>query len=88
MTEREIKLTTKRQATFPVALCRELGVRAGDRLVLERREIDGETVWLVRKPHPDWSWAGSLREYGSDRSHDWEAIERSIERGRSGESGA
>ncbi|MFO7892435.1 MAG: AbrB/MazE/SpoVT family DNA-binding domain-containing protein [Longimicrobiales bacterium] len=84
MTQREIKLTTKRQATFPAALCRELGVRAGDRLVLERRDIDGEPAWLLRKPRPDWSWAGSLRGYASDRSHDWEAIERSIERGRSG----
>lgn len=88
MSHREIKLTTKRQATFPAALCRELGVRAGDRLVLERREIDGEPAWLLRKPRPDWSWAGSLRRYASGRSHDWEEVEQSIERGRSGEPGA
>lgn len=88
MIAREIKLTSKRQATFPAALCRELGVRPGDKLVLERREVDGEPAWLLRKPHPDWSWAGSLREYGRGRSHDLEAIERSIERGRSGGTGA
>ena len=88
MSEREIKLTSKRQATFPAALCRELGVRPGDRLVLERRDVDGEATWLLRKPRPDWSWAGSLGSYAAGRSHDWDEIERSIERGRSDEPGA
>lgn len=88
MSHREIKLTAKRQATFPAALCRELGVRPGDRLVLERREIDGEAAWVLRKPEPDWAWAGSLKGYAGGRSHDWEAIEASIERGRGRESGA
>lgn len=88
MDTREIKLTAKRQATFPAAVCRELGVRAGDTLVLERREVDGEPAWVLRKPIPDWSWAGSLREYAAGRSHDWESVERSIERGRSDASGS
>jgi bifunctional DNA-binding transcriptional regulator/antitoxin component of YhaV-PrlF toxin-antitoxin module len=88
MEQREIKLTAKRQATFPAALCREMGVQPGDRLVLERREIDGEASWVLRRPAPDWEWAGSLKEYGSGRSHEWEAIEASIERGRGRESDA
>lgn len=88
MNSREIKLTTKRQATFPAALCRELGVRPGDTLVLERRDVDGEPAWLLRKPRPAWNWAGSLRNYAAGRSHHWEDVEKSIERGRSGESGS
>lgn len=85
---KSVKLTTKRQATLPVQLCEELGVGPGDRLLLERRVLDGEAVWLLRRPEPDWSWAGSLKRYGRGRSHDWAAIERSIERGRADEPGA
>ncbi|MFP4257559.1 MAG: AbrB/MazE/SpoVT family DNA-binding domain-containing protein [Desulfovermiculus sp.] len=35
-----IKLTSKRQATFPVQLCREIGIQPGDELVLERKELE------------------------------------------------
>jgi bifunctional DNA-binding transcriptional regulator/antitoxin component of YhaV-PrlF toxin-antitoxin module len=83
--QRTLRLTAKRQATLPAALCEELGVGPGDTLMLERREIDGEAVWVLRAPKPDWSWAGSLREYVVGKSHDWAEIERSIERGWAGD---
>ena len=51
----KIKLTAKRQATLPAAVCDELGVTAGDTLTLERRLMDGEAVWILRSPRPDWS---------------------------------
>ncbi|CAN5389343.1 hypothetical protein BH24GEM3_BH24GEM3_02340 [soil metagenome] len=84
-TSRKLTITAKRQATLPAALCEELGVGPGDTLTLERREIDGEPVWVLRAPKPDWSWAGSLRAYAEGKSHDWDDIERSIEKGWAGE---
>lgn len=76
-----IRITSKRQATLPKELCDELGVGPGDRLLLERRTIEGETVWVVLAPRPDWSWFGSLRRYAEGKSHDWDDIEESIGRG-------
>ena len=81
-----VKLTSKRQATFPVALCKELGLEPGDTLVLERRTIEGEPAWLLRAPRPDWSWAASLREYSEGKTHGWKEIEASIARGMADDS--
>jgi len=80
-----IKLTAKRQATLPVALCEEMGLAPGDSLRLERRTIDGEPVWLLRSPRPDWSWAGSLKSFAKGKDHRWDRIEESIGRGMAGE---
>lgn len=77
-----ITLTTKRQATFPRALCEELQVGPGDRLTLERRVIDGEILWVVRAHRPDWSWIGSAREEAAEVSHDVDAIRASVARAR------
>ncbi len=81
-----ITLTTKRQATFPRSLCDDLQVGPGDKLTLERRVIDGEVVWVVRRSHgPDWSWIGSAREQVVETSHDPKAIRASVARGRASE---
>jgi bifunctional DNA-binding transcriptional regulator/antitoxin component of YhaV-PrlF toxin-antitoxin module len=82
---RKLMLTSKRQATLPAALCEELGVGPGDSLTLERREIDGEPVWVLRASKPDWSWLGAARAYARGRSNDWSDVERSIARGWAGE---
>jgi bifunctional DNA-binding transcriptional regulator/antitoxin component of YhaV-PrlF toxin-antitoxin module len=84
-TSRKLTLTAKRQATLPAALCEELGVGPGDTLALERREIDGETVWVLRAPKPDWSWLGAARQYAQGKSDDWHEIEQSIARGWAGD---
>ena len=76
-----LKVTTKRQATLPRALCDELGVRPGDRIEAERRVVNGETVWVLRGARPDWSWFGAASKYGRRKSHRWEDIRRSINRG-------
>jgi len=39
-----IKLTSKRQATFPVEVCRQLDLRAGDEIELIPRVQDGDQV--------------------------------------------
>lgn len=78
-----IKLTSKRQATFPAAVCESLGVGAGDRLVLTSMLVNGRTVWVIEPPQPDDSaWYGALRKYVRGRSHDMAAIRASIAAGR------
>ena len=75
-----IKVTAKRQATLPVEVCEELGIRPGDKVALERRTIDGEPVWILRARGRDWSWFGAARHHAEGKSHRWEDIERSIGR--------
>ena len=77
----DLTITSKRQATLPVDLCDELGVRPGDRLRVERRRVGGEHVWVIRGKKPDWSWFGAARRYAKKKSHRSSEIERSIERG-------
>ena len=76
-----IRLTSKRQATLPVALCDELRVGPGDELLLERRALDGETLWVLRPARADLAWFGSLRRWAKGKSHDPRRIRKSIERG-------
>lgn len=77
----KVAITAKRQATLPAALCDDLGVGPGDALDVERRVIDGETVWVLRGKNLDWSWVGAARPYAKGRSHALGAVKRSIEGG-------
>jgi bifunctional DNA-binding transcriptional regulator/antitoxin component of YhaV-PrlF toxin-antitoxin module len=78
-----IKLTSKRQVTFPAEVCESLGVGAGDRLVLTSMMVKGRTVWMIEPPQPDDSaWFGALHKYARGRSHDMAAIRASIAAGR------
>ena len=80
-----IRITSKRQATLPKALCDEMGVQPGDSLSAERLSTEEGDTWVLRpvdsarKP----GWVGSLRRYAAGKSHDMESIRRSIEEGRS-----
>jgi len=78
----KVAITAKRQATLPAALCEELGVGPGDVLDVQRRVVDGETVWVLRGRNLDWSWVGIAAKYAKGRSHSLSAIKRSVERGR------
>lgn len=78
-----IRITTKRQATLPKALCLEMRIRPGDRIEVQGRSLDGERVWVLMplpKHRPDWF--GKLRKYAKGKSHSLSAIRRSIEQGR------
>ena len=77
-------LSTRRQATFPVATCAAMNLKPGDTVVFERRVIDGDPVWVVRTPEPDWSWFGAAHAYAQGKSHDMVAVRRSIAEGRRG----
>lgn len=76
-----ITLTSKRQATFPKAVCEELHLAPGDEIQLERRLLSGETVWVLRPNSVDWSWIGSVKTPPAV-SHDIADIRASIARGR------
>jgi len=76
-----MKLTSKRQATLPVELCRALGVRAGDTVRLERRVVDGESVWVLRGADVDWSWFGAAGRWARGKDHRWARVAQSIARG-------
>lgn len=82
----KIKLTSKRQATFPSKVCRELGVVPGDVLELRAAEVDGENVWLLKPAaKPRYKWIGSLQRYAGNAGgdHSMEAIRKSVAKGRS-----
>ena len=74
-----LKLTSKRQATFPAALCEELGVSPGDELKLERHILNGEASWVIQaKEKPGTPWFGALRDYATDKPHDMKSIRTTI----------
>ena len=76
-----IKVTAKRQATLSVELCRELGIKPGDKIDIERTVVGNERVWVLRPSSPSLSWFGSLKKYTRNKSHDMEDIRKSIGRG-------
>ncbi|MEM1157183.1 MAG: AbrB/MazE/SpoVT family DNA-binding domain-containing protein [Verrucomicrobiota bacterium] len=80
-----IKLTSKRQATFPAQVCKDLGVQAGDELALIPQIRKGKTVWaLAPKETANRPWAGQLKDYAkhAQGDHSMEAIRKSIAAGR------
>ena len=72
-----ITLTAKRQATLPREVCDEMHLEPGDRLVIEPRVIDGQSVWILRPGKVDWSWMGSV-PVSAATSHDMDNIRESI----------
>ena len=82
--KRTIKLSSKRQATFPAEVCEALNVRPGDAIELIPKVEGGEKIWILRKRGaPRRPWFGVLRAYGKNaESHDMEAVRRSIAVGR------
>ena len=80
-----IKLTSKRQATLPPDLCREMNLEPGDAIEVQKRIVDGKAVWcLVPIAQPDLSWMGRFKEKARGKRHGMVPIRRSIRRGRKG----
>jgi len=73
-----IKITSKRQATLPAELCRDIGIGPGDELVVEQKIVKGELVWILRPRESKLEWIGALRKYAQNKSHETEDIRRSI----------
>ena len=79
-----IKITSKRQATFPAELCGDLGIEPGDQVMLEALLIDGKKVWTIQPVKHEIvdEWFGSLSKYAKGKSHDMDDIKDSIIKGR------
>ena len=79
-----IKLTSKRQATFPAEVCERLGIGPGDVLELIPRVEGGERFWILQKREPKKRpWSGCLRRYAANvEDHSMEAVRESIREGR------
>jgi len=76
---KKLKMTTKRQVTFPVEVCEALNLAPGDEVILVSQECQGEPVWILRSSkRPDRSWMYGLRKYARGREHSLAAIRESI----------
>ena len=74
-----LKMTSKRQATFPARVCEDLGIGPGQEIFLERRDIDGRPAWLLTAtPEMKNAWFGVLHRYAAGKSHDMESVRRSV----------
>ena len=79
MSSQTVRLTSKRQATFPAQLCRELGVEAGDDLILERKKIDGDVAWILKpKKRIESKWFGTFQKDAGRKKHDMVSIRASV----------
>jgi bifunctional DNA-binding transcriptional regulator/antitoxin component of YhaV-PrlF toxin-antitoxin module len=67
-----IKLTSKRQATFPAEVCNQLGVNPGDTIELRLVKLKNEHIWaLYPIPRKKYAWIGSLKKYAKKAKHPW-----------------
>lgn len=67
-----IKITAKRQATFPSEVCDALGVKPGDRIALQAQTQKGERVWVLKTVRtPKRPWLFSLAKYAKNAPHPW-----------------
>ena len=74
-----LKMTSKRQATFPARVCEDLGVGPGQEIFLERRDIDGRPAWLLAaKSGMVNAWFGALHRYAAGKPHDMASVRRSV----------
>ena len=78
-----LKITSKRQATFPLEACAALRINPGDVIEIESRMLDGEEVWLLRpQKQPERRWLGCLAAKSNVSEHSMDRIRESIAGGR------
>lgn len=79
----QIKLTSKRQVTFPKEACDALRVNPGDIIEMESRIVDGEKVYILRPKSHERPWLGCLAgKIKPVTDYSMDAIRESIARGR------
>ena len=78
-----IRLTSKRQATFPRELCEEMNLEPGDAILVGAKVEDGERVWILR-PAKDAhrGWFAALHRYAEGKRHDMESVRESTRKAR------
>jgi len=80
----KIKMSSKRQATFPKHVCDALGIQPGDDILLDRINEADREVWFMKpvKEHAR-PWFGCLSDYACGKDHEMKTIRKSIAAGRS-----
>lgn len=79
----QIKLTSKRQATFPQEACDALRVGPGDFIEMEPGVVDGQNVYILRPKPMNRPWLGILRNKAKPvTDFSMEAVRASIAEGR------
>lgn len=83
-----MRLTSKRQVTFPLATCLALGIKPGDAIDVELVTGESGYHWVLKpKLKRERPWLGMLKKYAINANdHSMEAIRASIQRGRQTES--
>ena len=80
-----LKMTTKRQVTFPVKTCEELNIKPGESIMIEKRKIDGAPAWVLLPPDQiDTQWFGAFKNYSKGKSNKISDIRNSIGKKRFG----
>jgi len=83
-----LTLTSKRQATFPVSLCKELNLNPGDVIEVEPAQLSGERVWVLRRQQSaSRPWLGCLQRKTRVRDYSMAAVRASIRAGRGRDEG-
>lgn len=78
-----VKVSSKRQVTFPKRVCESLGIQTGDEILLDRHVESGREVWyLVPAKAQGRSWLGALKDYSAGKNHEMEAVRESVAKGR------
>lgn len=81
----KVKVSSKRQVTFPKQVCESLGIEPGDEILLDRDVKSNQEVWYLKPAREETetrSWLGSLRGYARNKGHSMDAVRDSIARGR------
>lgn len=79
----QIKLTSKRQATFPQEACDALRIGPGDVIDLEPGIVGGQRVYILRPKVIERPWLGILRDKAKPvTDHSMDAVRASIAEGR------
>lgn len=76
-----IRLTAKRQATFPRRLCEEMHLEPGNAIQVEPREVDGQRVWVLAPVAEEskMNWVGSLRRYSKGKHPSMDEVRTQIQ---------
>lgn len=79
----QIKLTSKRQATFPQEACDELRIGPGDIIQMEPGIVDGQNVYILRPKAIKRPWLDILRAKAKPvTDYSMDAVRASIAEGR------
>jgi len=78
-TMQALRMTSKRQVTFPARVCEELGVTAGDTLLLEKTQNKGSKAWVIRpRRRRKETWFKGLQKYAAGKRHSMRSVRQSI----------